>query len=229
MFQNINQFLSCFSSKLKLNYFSNQLLLNLNLCLISAARNISSEASDQFFRACENDSESNETIDKNVFVNETVSDINPNLTPDAFPINNSQTYIGLISGVLTVGALLLTCTVFLLKQRGRNKVALLQKHTALLCGSPKPGITINMKDIKIANPIVVNALSQSRLSIKSKSFFSDDNTIRSSEHTSEYEPCSAYERTYKLFSEENLAYEPPSHKGEHYSTCKSEYSGEESL
>ena len=197
------------------------------MILISAARNISSETSDQFFHACENESESNETIDKsNVSVNETFSDINANLTPDAFPINNSQTYIGFISGALTVCALLLTCTVFWMKQRGRNKVALLQKHTALLCGSPKPGITINMKDIKIANPIVVNGLSQSRLSIKSKGFFSDDNTIRSSDHTSEYEHCSAYERTYKLFSEENLAYEPPSHKGELYSTCKSEYSGE---
>ncbi|XP_043477764.1 discoidin domain-containing receptor 2-like isoform X1 [Leptopilina heterotoma] len=198
----------------------------IQLCAIPAsARNGSTDTSEQFFRACENESESNETMDKsNGFLNETVSDVKPNLTPDAFPINNSQTYIGLISGALTVGALLLTCTVFLMKQRGRNKVALLQKHTALLCGSPKPGITINMKDIKMANPIVVNGLSQSRLSIKSKGFFSDDNTIRSSDQNSEYEHCSAYERTYKLFSEENLAYEPASHKGDHYSACKSEYS-----
>ncbi|OXU17697.1 hypothetical protein TSAR_002230 [Trichomalopsis sarcophagae] len=166
-------------------------------------------------------------------LNETVYEPNPNLTPDAFPIGNSQTYIGLVSGVLTVLALLLTCTVFLMKQRGRNKVALLQKHTALLCGPTAPGITINMKDIKLSTPIVVNGLSQSRLSIKSKGFASalagnaaaDDNmgTLRSSirsDNGSEYEQCSAYERTYKLFSEENLAYEPaPTHKTERFSTC----------
>lgn len=151
---------------------------------------------------------------------ESLFELNSNLTPDAFPISNSQTYIGLVSGALTVVALLMTCTIFLMKQRGRNKVALLQKHTALLCGTTAPGITINMKDIKLSTPIVVNGLSQSRSSIKSKGFSGDDNTIRSGEHTgSEYEHCSAYERTYKLFSEENLAYEPATHKSERFSTC----------
>jgi len=101
--------------------------------------------------------------------NETTSVLNEsNLTPDAFPVNNSPTYIGLISAALTVIAFLSSCTIFLMKQRGRNKVALLQKHTALLCGSPASGITINTKDIKLPTPIVVNNLSQSRLSLKSK-------------------------------------------------------------
>ncbi|XP_058799560.1 discoidin domain-containing receptor 2-like [Phymastichus coffea] len=160
--------------------------------------------------------------------NETTYPPNPNLTPDAFPIGNSQTYIGLVSGALTVIALLLSCTIFLMKQRGRNKVALLQKHTALLCGPNAPGITINMKDIKLATPMVMNGLSQSRLSIKSKNLASalvDDGLgtlggSARSDNGSEYEQCSAYERTYKLFSEENLAYEPaPTHKSERFSTC----------
>lgn len=160
-------------------------------------------------------------------LNKTVLETNGNLTPDAFPISNSQTYIGLASGALTVVAVFLTCTIFLMKQRGRNKVALLQKHTALLCGSSAAGITINMKDIKIAPPIIVNSLSQSRLSIKSKGFSGDDNTIRSSDNTttSEYEQFSAYERTYKLFSDENNKYEPSSHKSEHLSTSKNDYKG----
>lgn len=147
----------------------------------------------------------------------------PKLTPDAFPVGNSPTYIGLISGVLTVIALLLTCTVFLMKQRGRNKVALLQKHTALLCGSPTPGLPINLKDIKAAaNPVIVNGLSQSRLSVKSKI----DEQVRIGDALpNEYEHCSAYERTYKLFSEEDLAYEPQGIKSEHHSSCKTEYSG----
>ncbi|XP_014208529.1 discoidin domain-containing receptor 2-like [Copidosoma floridanum] len=175
--------------------------------------------------------------------NDTVYERAPKLTPDAFPIGNSQTYIGLVSAALMVLVLLSSCTIFLMKQRGRNKVALLQKHTALLCGPTAPGI--NMKDIhRLATPIVVNnGLSQSRLSIKSKSLASalavanDDNmsTLRSntnrSDNGSEYEQCSAYERTYKLFSEENLAYEPAStHKSERFSTCSgvTDYASENS-
>lgn len=168
----------------------------------------------------DNETDTNSDSERaNSSYNETTFEINPNLTPDAFPVNNSQTYIGLVSGALMVLALLLACTAFLMKLRGRNKVALLQKHTALLCGSPAPGITINMKDIKLANPIVVNGLSQSRLSIKSKGVSGDCATIRSCGNNSsnEYEHCSVYEKTYKLFSEENLAYE------QH--PCKSEYTG----
>ncbi|XP_012279194.1 discoidin domain-containing receptor 2 [Orussus abietinus] len=193
---------------------------------VSGSRNFSGESLDQLFRACENDTDSESDLDgSGPGYNETIFEINANLTPDAFPVSNSQTYIGLVSGALTVGALLLTCTVFLMKQRGRNKVALLQKHTALLCGSPAPGITINMKDIKLATPIVVNGLSQSRLSVKSKTYSGDEHVSRSGENTasSEYEHCSVYERTYKLFSEENLAYEPHTHKSEHFSSCKTDY------
>ncbi|XP_012140223.1 discoidin domain-containing receptor 2-like isoform X1 [Megachile rotundata] len=73
------------------------------------------------------------------------------LAPDAFPVGTSQTYIGLVSGSLTVIVLFLTCMTFLIKQRGRNKVALLQKHTALLCDSSTPGIAIAPKDVKLSN------------------------------------------------------------------------------
>ncbi|XP_033332108.2 discoidin domain-containing receptor 2 isoform X1 [Megalopta genalis] len=79
-------------------------------------------------------------------------------TLDAFPVASLQTYVGLVSGLLTVIVLFLTCTAFLIKQRGRNKVALLQKHTALLCDSSAPGIAINPKDVKIHSSIV-NGLS----------------------------------------------------------------------
>lgn len=83
------------------------------------------------------------------------------LTPDAFPVGTSQTYVGLVSGLLTVALLFFSCTAFLIKQRGRNKVALLQKHTALLCDSSAPGITITPKDVKLPNSIV-NGLSLGR-------------------------------------------------------------------
>ncbi|KAG7211120.1 hypothetical protein KM043_010446 [Ampulex compressa] len=142
--------------------------------------------------------------------------------PDAFPVGTSQTYVGLVSGALTVLALLLTCTTFLMKQRGRNKVALLQKHTALLCGSPSAGITINMKEIKLPAPIGIASagLSHSRLSLKS-------NKSRPTSAEVERERCSslraerarreAYEESYEaLLADREAAREADSssHRGE---------------
>ncbi|XP_026671582.1 discoidin domain-containing receptor tyrosine kinase B-like [Ceratina calcarata] len=77
-------------------------------------------------------------------------------SPDAFPVGSSQTYIGLVSGLLTVLAFFFTCLVFLLKQRGRNKIALLQKHTALLCDTSTSGIAISSKpnSVKLSDSIV---------------------------------------------------------------------------
>lgn len=154
-------------------------------------------------------------------MNYTDPEINANITPDAFPVSPqwSQTYIGLVSGALTVLALLLTCMVLLMKLRGRNKVALLQKHTALLCGTSAPGITINVKDLKLPTPIVVNGSQSSRLAgfagslkaIKGRSgsvSSYDAATITReaieghqtpSRDINEYEHCSVYaEKTYKL-------------------------------
>lgn len=53
------------------------------------------------------------------------------VTPATSPTSNTQAYIGLITGVLAMVVLLLACTVFLMIRRGRKKVALLHKHTAL--------------------------------------------------------------------------------------------------
>ncbi|XP_034942255.1 epithelial discoidin domain-containing receptor 1-like isoform X2 [Chelonus insularis] len=136
-------------------------------------------------------------------------EINTNQTPDAFPVGPrwSQTYIGLVSGALTVLALLLTCTVFLMKLRGRNK------------------------DMKLPTPIVVNG-TQSRPtgSLKSSgkgrsgSVSSYDIATLMREQTSnqqhqacdvssEYEHRSVYaESTYKLLFPE-----------ERFSGCKTDY------
>ncbi|KAK0077356.1 hypothetical protein PV326_010103, partial [Microctonus aethiopoides] len=154
----------------------------------------------------------------NAELNYTDLETDSKLIPDAFPVvpQWSQTYIGLVSGALTVLALLLTGTVFLMKLRGRNKVALLQKHTALLCNSRASGITINVKDMKLPTPIVVNG-DQPRLSdnikssgkVCSSSITSYDATtinvgqIATAQHSSffenEYEHRSVYaESTYKL-------------------------------
>ncbi|XP_063925525.1 epithelial discoidin domain-containing receptor 1-like isoform X2 [Zophobas morio] len=91
------------------------------------------------------------------------------VTPATSPTSSAQAYIGLITGVLAMVVLLLACTVFLMIRRGRKKVALLHKHTALVSSSTKPGVTINMKDLKhMSTPIINNGLSRSRLSVKSK-------------------------------------------------------------
>lgn len=57
-------------------------------------------------------------------------------------------------------------------RRGRKKVALLHKHTALVSSSTKPGVTINMKDLKMnmamSTPIINNGLTRSRLASKTR-------------------------------------------------------------
>jgi len=76
-----------------------------------------------------------------------------------------QAYIGLISGVLAVGALLLFFTVLFLVRRGRQKVSLLHKHTALVgasasappcagvCPGKPLGNAVSLKDLK-EGPVV---------------------------------------------------------------------------
>jgi len=154
--------------------------------------------------------------------NETMLVLNEsNLTPDAFPVNNSPTYIGLISAALIIVVFFSSCTIFLIKQRGRNKVALLQKHTALLCGSPTPGITINTKDIKLPTAIVVNNLSQSRLSLKSKIASNNDNKF-SDVDTSEQH--SFYEKINKISPESYVKCEARgNYKTEHFGTYRTAY------
>lgn len=78
----------------------------------------------------------------------------------ARPASQTQAYIGLITGVLAVLVLLLGCTVLLMVRRGRKKVALLHKHTSLVSASSKPGVTINMKDLKMSTPIINNGLGR---------------------------------------------------------------------
>ncbi|XP_069672513.1 discoidin domain-containing receptor 2-like isoform X2 [Periplaneta americana] len=95
------------------------------------------------------------------------------ITPATSATNNHQAYIGLITGVLAMVVLLLACTVVLMVRRGRKKVALLHKHTALVSSSTKPGVTINMKDLKmnmaLSTPIINNGLTRSRVtSVKTK-------------------------------------------------------------
>ncbi|XP_020292195.1 uncharacterized protein LOC109858901 [Pseudomyrmex gracilis] len=147
--------------------------------------------------------------------NETTMVLNEsNVTPNAFPVNNSPVYIGLISAALTIIIFFSSCTIFLMKQRGRNKVALLQKHTALLCSSPAPGITINTKDIKLPTSIVVNNLSQSRLSLKSKLASSDDYNFGNVDANEKH---SIYEKINKLPSEQHAKCEAKSsYKPEHF-------------
>ena len=111
------------------------------------------------------------------------------VTPATSPTSSTQAYIGLITGVLAMVVLLLACTVFLMIRRGRKKVALLHKHTALVSSSTKPGVTINMKDLKMnmSTPIINNGLSRSRLSVKSK-----NNTLGSTAEPKKTKKCNLY-------------------------------------
>lgn len=68
------------------------------------------------------------------------------------------TYIGVISGVLSVLAVTLGCVVLLLVRRGRQKVSLLHKHAALMCSAKAPalGQAVSMKDLKSTVSILGN-------------------------------------------------------------------------
>ncbi|KAK9873616.1 hypothetical protein WA026_023295 [Henosepilachna vigintioctopunctata] len=100
--------------------------------------------------------------------------------------------------------LLLACTVFLMIRRGRKKVALLHKHTALVSSSTKPGVTINMKDLKhMSTPIINNGLSRSRLSVKSKG-----NTLNSTDGKKS-KKCNLYTGGEESDSENSSVYHEP--------------------
>lgn len=148
-------------------------------------------------------------------------------TPDAFPVGTSQTYIGLVSGLLTVVVLFFTCTVFLVKQRGRNKVALLQKHTALLCDSAAPGIAITPKDVKLPNSIA-NGLSLVRKPITiatSSNLAEQSERARANSRGTVYSDhrSSIYETTDNPFSEENFVSTEAIASARAVSSCTGEF------
>ncbi|XP_076764244.1 discoidin domain-containing receptor tyrosine kinase B [Xylocopa sonorina] len=198
--------------KLEFNLAAKWLLLS-EITFYSTNRNRSSDlytTVDQSFPMDRNQSRSAEktsnSLDSILDFNETeLYKIQEDAsTPDAFPVGTSQTYIGLVSGALTIFVLLLTCTAFLMKKRGRNKIALLQKHTALLCDSSASAIAITplAKDVKLSNSIVTGlSLIRKPITIVT----SDNLTVRSNTD-SQTDPrrSTLYERTYNLFSEENL-------------------------
>lgn len=118
----------------------------------------------------------------------------------------------------------------LMVRRGRKKVALLHKHTALVSSTTKPGVTINMKDLKMnmSTPIINNGLTRSRHSTKSKNGIKSGNIyghMAVGEESEDSENSSVYHEPYKLL---------PSGKQEYgclikkdtISTKNGEYTGE---
>lgn len=93
-------------------------------------------------------------------------------------------------------------------------MALLHKHTALVSSSTKPGVTINMKDLKHkSTPIINNGLSRSRLSIKSKSNTLTGEESKKSKKSKAYnaeesdsETSSVYHEPYKLLPNTKTEY-----------------------
>ncbi|PSN33751.1 hypothetical protein C0J52_25991 [Blattella germanica] len=105
--------------------------------------------------------------------------------------------------------LLLACTVVLMVRRGRKKVALLHKHTALVSSSTKPGVTINMKDLKmnmaLSTPIINNGLSINSVQEAEKLIDSQKGKANNiyghmvvGEESEDSENSSVYHEPYKL-------------------------------
>lgn len=65
-------------------------------------------------------------------------------------------YFGLIFGVLVVSVVVAGVMFLLLWRRGRQKVSLLHKHTALMCSTKAPGQAVSMKDLKMTPVIGTN-------------------------------------------------------------------------
>ncbi|XP_054273935.1 discoidin domain-containing receptor 2-like isoform X2 [Macrosteles quadrilineatus] len=124
------------------------------------------------------------------------------VTPATSPASNTQAYIGLITGVLAMVVLLAACTVMIMVRRGRKKVALLHKHTALVSSTTKPGVTINMKDLKMnmSTPIINNGVSRSRLATKGKTGIKKNSIYghMGGEESEDSENSSVYHEPYKL-------------------------------
>ncbi|KAL1117262.1 hypothetical protein AAG570_004588 [Ranatra chinensis] len=114
------------------------------------------------------------------------------VTPGTSPSSQTQAYIGLITGVLAMIVLLLGCTVLLMVRRGRKKVALLHKHTGL---GTKPGVTINMKDLKMSTPIINNGLNSGGVNGTSKGVYGH---MAVGEESEDSENSSVYHEPYKL-------------------------------
>lgn len=160
------------------------------------------------------------------------------VTPATSPTSSAQAYIGLITGVLAMVVLLLACTVFLMIRRGRKKVALLHKHTALVSSSTKPGVTINMKDLKMnmSTPIINNGLSRSRLSVKSKGGATGGGDVKKQKKCNLYghvngeesdsENSSVYHEPYKLLPNAKQEYGCLLKKDPIASSKSGEYTGE---
>ncbi|XP_018915525.2 discoidin domain-containing receptor 2 [Bemisia tabaci] len=73
-------------------------------------------------------------------------------------VSNTQTFIGLVTGALAMFLILLVCTVSLMIRRGRKKVSLLKKHSALMSTTSKPNGAMTMK--QMSTPIMSTTLSR---------------------------------------------------------------------
>ncbi|XP_045464943.1 discoidin domain-containing receptor tyrosine kinase B-like [Harmonia axyridis] len=198
--------------KLRLS-FSNKWLLISEVSFESASvsNNLTEDLLGKYFVQ---PGEPSATTSPNSSSNEGNKHTRKEVTPATSPTSSAQAYIGLITGVLAMVVLLLACTVFLMIRRGRKKVALLHKHTALVSSSTKPGVTINMKDLKHkSTPIISNGLSRSRLSVKSKSNTLSGEESKKSKKSKAYngeesdsETSSVYHEPYKLLPNTKTEY-----------------------
>lgn len=200
------------------------------LILAAISANITDDLIDKYYREPEI-----ETSTSQPMFNIENTHTRKEVTPATSPTSNTQAYIGLITGALAMIVLLLACTVFLMVRRGRKKVALLHKHTALVSSSTKPGVTINMKDLKMnmSTPIINTTLaSRSRLSVKKPGIGAIDSQCAGSLYghvtagdESDSENSSVYHEPYNLLPSAKQEYGCLLKKDNISSSKSGEYTG----
>uniref|UniRef100_A0A8D9E443 Discoidin domain-containing receptor 2 n=1 Tax=Cacopsylla melanoneura TaxID=428564 RepID=A0A8D9E443_9HEMI len=111
---------------------------------------------------------------------------------------DTVTYVGVIAGMFAMILLVLGCTVLFLVRRGRKKVALLHKHSALMNGTT-PGVTMNMKEMQMhmTTPIIKPTNTNKTIK-KSNKIYGVKNMV--GEESEDSENSSLYHEPYKLMS-----------------------------
>ncbi|XP_052126283.1 discoidin domain-containing receptor tyrosine kinase B [Frankliniella occidentalis] len=138
------------------------------------------------------------------------------VTPATTAASDQAQYFGLIFGALVLSVVVGGVMFLLLWRRGRQKVSLLHKHTALMCGQGK-GQAVSMKDLKLTPVIGTNGQVFNRTCLTS-SVKSKNGTLANGDYTldkktsaglgaygqvvlgeeSDSENSSAYHEPYKL-------------------------------
>ncbi|KAI5700845.1 hypothetical protein M8J75_003458 [Diaphorina citri] len=174
-------------------YFKARWILLSEVTFDSKIRNITEDLMDQYYSQ---DAPLPDLVDAKVTINHHRTTVTSQ-SPD------TVTYVGVIAGMFAMILLVLGCTVLFLVRRGRKKVALLHKHSALMNGSA-PGVTMNMKELQMHMTTPIIKPTNTNKTIKKSNKIYGMNMV--GEESEDSENSSLYHEPYKLMSSNKQEY-----------------------